>query len=264
MNIFVREMHANAKALLIWCLGMVFLIYAGMLKYAGFAGAGSEVNNLFEQLPSAVKSILGLVSLDITTIAGFYAVFYLYFMLLAGVHAVMLGAVIVSKEERDKTVDFLYAKPVKRSAIITAKLVAVLINIIVLNIVTMLASIIFVNAYTEEGITAIILRLMLALFIFQIIFAAVGALTASVSPQSNKAASLSAGLLLTTFFVSVVVDLYSDIDFLKYITPFQYFPAAQIILTKHYPAPMLLLSALLVIIFLMLGYWFMERKDLHS
>lgn len=242
---------------------MIFLIYAGMLKYTGFAGAGQEITQLFDQLPSSVKAILSLGELDVTTIAGYYAVFYLYFMLLAGIHAIMLGAVIVAKEERDKTGDFLFSRPVKRTQIITSKLVAVLINITILNMITLFASLIFVNLFNEgTPITGIIMRLMAALFILQLLFAAIGAGIASISQNIKKATSVSAAILLTTFLISVAIDLYDKIVFLKFLSPFQYFPAAEIITTGIYAPIYLILSFLLITTFILITYLFMEKRDI--
>lgn len=265
MNIVIRELQANGKSLLIWCGSMIFLIYAGMLKYSGFASAGQSVNELFNQFPPAVKAVFGLGDLDITSMAGFYAVFYLYFMVLAGVHAVMLGAVIISKEERDKTADFLFAKPVLRSKIITSKLLAALVNIVVLNLVTLFASVIFVDMFnTGKPITDIILRLMFPLFILQLIFAALGAGIAAATRNVKKATSLSTTLLLTTFMISVAIDLYNKIDFLKYLTPFKYFPAAKVIQTGNYATSFLILSLLLVSISIAITYYFMKKRDLQA
>ncbi len=243
---------------------MVFLIYAGMLKYSGFAGAGESVNELFNQFPSAVKSILGLGDLDISSILGFYAIFYLYFMVLAGLHAVMLGAEIISKEEHDKTADFLFVKPVLRSKIVSCKLTAALINIIVLNLTTLIASLIFVDIFnTGKSINDIIVQLILALFIIQLIFLAMGASIAAVSKNIKKATSLAAGILMITFIISVAIDLYQKIDFLIYVTPFKYFPAADIIMTRSYKTSTLIVSFILVSFFTFITYLFMKKRDIQ-
>lgn len=264
MNILKTELRANLKSLFIWSGSMVFLIYAGMLKYSGFSRAGAGVNELFEQFPPAMRSIFGLSGLDISSIAGFYAVFYLYFMLLAGVHAVMLGAVIISKEERDKTADFLFSKPVTRSQIITSKFFALLINIVIFNLVTLLASILFVEMFNAgESITDKILQLMLSLFMIQLIFASLGAAIAAVSSNIKQATSLSAAILLTAFFLSVAIDLYSRIEFLKYFTPFKYFPAADLIQTGHYSPSFILLSLLFITLFTGVTYRWMASRDIQ-
>ncbi len=243
---------------------MIFLIYMGMLKYTGFAGAGESVTDLFDQIPAGVKSILGIGELDVTTIAGYYAVFYLYFMLLAGAHAIMLGAIIISKEERDKTGDFLFSRPVSRSRIITSKLIAALLNIIVFNLTTLFASLVFINIYHKgPAITDIIIQLMVSLFILQLIFMVVGTGIASVTKNIKRATSISAGILLTTFLISAAIDLYDKIAFLKFITPFQYFPAGETITTGGYSPSYLIISFLLIITFVIITYRFTEKRDIY-
>ena len=54
---------------------------------------------------------------------------------MATIHAAMLGATIIAKEERDKTAEFLFVKPVSRSKIISFKLLVALVNIVILTIV---------------------------------------------------------------------------------------------------------------------------------
>lgn len=264
MNIIFRELNANLKSLLIWSSSMVFLIYGGMIKYSGIAGAGQEARKLFDQFPPAFKQVLGLGELDITTPTGFYTLFYIYFLVLAGVHAVMLGAVIISKEERDKTADFLFVKPVPRYWVVTGKLAAVLVNLLVLNLATLSASVVFVNMYNQgASISNRIVLLMVFLFIIQLLFAALGALAAAASKTSKRAVSISTLILLSTFLLSAAIDLYPKIDFLKYFTPFKYFPAAALMAKGSYSLTLLVLSLSLTAVFTILTYRLVERRDFH-
>jgi ABC-2 type transport system permease protein len=242
---------------------MFFLIFIGMVKYSGIEAVGQSANELFNQLPEAVKSILGMNLLDLTSISGYYAIFFLYFMLLAGTHAAMMGAVIISKEERDKTADFLFAKPVLRSQVITAKIIAALINLVALNLVTLFSSIFFVAMYNKGApINAQIINLMIALFILQLLFASVGAGISVLAKNTNKATSLATSLLLTTFMLSVAIDLYDKIAFLKYFTPFKYFPTTQV-MQGSFDVIFLLLSAVIMIACLVLTYVLFEKRDIR-
>lgn len=262
MNMTARELRANAKSLTIWCTAMVLLIGVGMIKYAGIAGAGQGVAELIEQLPEAMKSILALNQLDLTTIAGYYGVFFLYFMLLGGIHAVMLGADIIAKEERDQTADFLFVKPVRRSRVITAKLAAVLVNLVVFNLATLLASIFFVARYhSGPPITEQILYLMAALFFLQVIFAAIGAGLAGLVRKPGKAASYAAALFLVMFFLSSAIELYPKIDFLQYLTPFRYFPIAPVMQGTFEPR-FVVLAIVVSLVFAGLTYLTFQKRDL--
>lgn len=243
---------------------MALLILVGMVKYSGIEAAGQSVNELFDQLPEALKSIFGMTGIDLTSISGYYAIFFLYFMLLAGVHAILLGAVIISKEERDKTADFLFVKPIVRSKVITAKLIATLINITVLNIVTLVSSIIFVAMYNKgEPINAEISKLMLALYIFQVLFSALGAAISALTKNTKKAASYATFLLLATFMLSVAIDLYDKIEFLKFLTPFKYFIAAEVMRGGNIDFFFVFLSAVIIIVSTALTYINFKKRDIY-
>ncbi len=264
MNIVLRELKANLKSIVIWSLSMVFLIYAGMVKYSGFESAGQGVNELIGQMPDTLKSIFGMNGLDLTSISGFYGIFYLYFMLLAGVHAVMFGAVIISKEERDKTADFLFVKPILRRSAITAKFIAALINVVVLNLVTLVSSILFVGMYNKgEPINDQIIRLMLSLFILQLIFLTFGAVIAAIARNTKKATSIATTLLLSAFILSVAIDINSNIDYLRFLTPFKYFDAAKIMLEGSFDTVYLLLSIAIIACCTAGTYISYNKRDLN-
>lgn len=171
MNIVLRELRAHLKSIIIWCVSMVLLIYIGMIKYSGIEQSGDAINDMIEGLPDSLLAAFGMNQFDLTQVGGYYGVFFLYFVLIGTIHAVMLGATIISKEERDHTADFIFVKPVKRIKIITAKMVAGLINMIILNFTTLISSIVFVNMYNKgASITSDIVKLMVALFILQLLF----------------------------------------------------------------------------------------------
>jgi len=242
---------------------MAFLIAVGMVKYSGVAAVGQSANDLINQLPEAMRNILGMNNLDITSVAGYYGVFFLYFLLLGGTHAIMLGATIISKEERDKTADFLFVKPIERSRVVTAKLVAVLINLLIFNLVTLLASVFFVAMYNQgEPINDQIIYLMISLFILQVIFAAIGTGISGLAKNTKKATSLATTLFLMTFLLSMAIELYNKIDFLKYFTPFKYFPTVEVMKGSFDPF-FLFLAAVIIIGSTALTYITIQKRDIY-
>jgi ABC-2 type transport system permease protein len=263
MNIVLRELRANLKSLIIWSISMALLIYVGMVKYSGIEAVGQSANELVNQLPEAMKIILGMNNLDLTSISGYYGVFFLYFVLLGSTYAIMLGAIIISKEESDKTADFLFVKPISRSKVITAKLIATLINLATFNIVTLFSSIFFVAMFNKgEPINAQIIYLMIALFILQVLFASIGAGISVLTKNTKKATSAATTLLLTMFVLSAAIDMYGKISFLKYLTPFKYFPTAQVMRGSFDPF-YLFLSAGILIACLVLTYITFQKRDIH-
>ncbi|WP_054697015.1 ABC transporter permease subunit [Syntrophomonas palmitatica] len=263
MNIVLRELRSNLTSLVIWCLAMIILIAIGMVKFAGLEAAGQSAHEFLNQLPPVIKGILGINYLDLTSISGFYGIFFLYFSLLGGTHAVMLGADIISKEERDKSADFLFVKPVTRSKIITAKLAAVIINLAVFNLVTYLASLFFAAKYNRgEPINNQIGYLMISLFMQQFIYASIGLTISGLANNAKRAASLSTALFLTTFFLSAAIDLYNKIDFLKYLTPFKYFPVIEV-MKGSFSFIFIFLTAAIITACTVLTYITYQKRDIY-
>ena len=130
MNIFIVEMKAYRKALIIWVFGIIFMVVAGMGKYVALSNSSQSINDLFAQMPKSMQTLFGISSFDLSKASGYYGMLFLYLALMATIHAAMLGANIISKEERDKTAEFLLSKPISRNKIITAKLAAAIMNIL--------------------------------------------------------------------------------------------------------------------------------------
>ncbi len=263
MNIFIRELKANLKSLLIWCGAQFFIIFAGMVKYSGFSKSDVDINALFKDLPQGLKAVFGVGELDLTQIEGFYSIFFLFFMLLAAIHAAMIGAVIISKEERDHSADFLFSKPVSRRRIITAKLLAGLFNILVFNLVTLFSSFYFISLYNDgDPLAGKVTILMAALLIFQLLFLFMGSALGAILKTTRQATSLATGILLGTFFISIAIDMDNRLDFLKYITPFKYFEADSLMFGGHLQLVSLVLCAILIGLGLVLTYTRFCRRDL--
>ena len=102
MNIFLREMKAYQKSLIIWSIGVIFLIGSGMAKFEGMASSGQSMNDILAAMPKSLQAIMGTGTLDISKVSGYFGVLYIYLLLMATIHAAMLGATIIAKEERDK------------------------------------------------------------------------------------------------------------------------------------------------------------------
>lgn len=265
MNIVIRELRANLKPLIIWSLSMAFLVFAGMVKYSGFSEAGQSVNELFAQMPPSILKVFSMEGLDLTQISAFYALFYLYFLLLGGIHASMLGATIISKEERDKTADFLFVKPILRRKIITSKIIAACINVIILNIVTCISSVFFISMYNKgDSINTEVYRLMVALWIIQMVFLSLGFCLSALVKTSKRATSLSTLVLLSMFMLSIAIDLNKDLDKLSFLTPFKYFKTSEIMYHGAYSLGYIFLSIGIVIIGFVTTYLFYEKKDLRN
>ncbi|MGI8313750.1 ABC transporter permease subunit [Halobacillus mangrovi] len=264
MNLFWREMKAHRKSLIIWCIGMILLIASGMGKYAGFSSSGQSMDELMGAMPESLKTITGMGSFDLSLATGFYGVLFLYMVLLATVHAVLLGATIISKEERDKTAEFLFVKPVSRTKVIVTKMLAALTNVLVLTVVSAVTSLFMVGYYSDgEPYIENVLVTIIGMLILQVLFLGIGTMVGASYKKSGKAATLSSAILLLAFLLSVAVDLSDALDGVKYVTPFKYFEADQVMYGGGLDPVLVGVSVVLVAILSALTLLFYRRRDLH-
>ena len=264
MNIFLREVKAYRKSLIIWSVAIFFMIVSSIGKFTAYSETGQSMNELLSQIPSSIKAVLGMGNFDLTKVSGFYGMLYLYLLLLATVHASLLGANIISKEERDKTTEFLLVKPVSRGEIITAKLLASLFNIIVFNFVTLIFSIALMGKYAGgEDITGEICILMVGMFILQVMFLVIGTATAAAGRRPGSAASVATAILLVTFIISSAVNMNSSLEGFKYITPFEYFKADQLLKGGGFEPVFLILSFVIIAVLVFVTYTSYKRRDLN-
>lgn len=262
MNVFTREMRANRKSLIFWCIGMLFMVAAGMSKYAAYSATNVSINDLLKQLPMAVRALIG-VSFDLSTVRGYYGVLFPYLAIMATIHASMLGTNIIAKEERDRTSEFLFVKPTSRIQIVTAKLLAALVNISILNIVTLISSIAIVQYYGKgEAVREDILTLMLGMYILQLMFMVIGSAIAAISKNPKTAASVAMTFLLATYILSIVIDINDKLEALKYFTPFKYFDAKMLLLEGGFDPLFNVLSSAIIALCLVITYVFYKKRDL--
>jgi ABC-2 type transport system permease protein len=150
MNIFLRELKANFKSLLIWGGIMILFISMAMAKFSAYEG-NPELLEILDSMPPALLAAFQMNAFNLTTVTGFFGVCFTYFALLSSVFAVMLGSDIISKEERDKTVEFSLTLPIPRRKLITSKILAAVVNCIAFLLITWAAFLFSVAKYQPES-----------------------------------------------------------------------------------------------------------------
>lgn len=263
MNIFKHELKTYLKPLLWWSIGMLLLIYSSMAKFATYQADGMTMNKIMESFPKSIQAVFGMYGVDLSKASSCFGAIFLYIVITAGIHAAILGSDIIAKEERDRTAEFLFIKPITRKRILLEKILAAAIIVIIFNVITTIISVASVNKYSNEGnLIGKILSLMIALLITQFIFAAIGFACGSVTKKSKTAATIPVTVLLVSYIILVVVSIIPKLDFLKYISPLNYFEAQNILKDRTFSILSLILSGLIIAASTAGAFKFFRRKDL--
>lgn len=263
MNLFKQELKFNLKPLLFWSIGIFLLTVLGMQDYVASVNSGESIKEIMNAMPKTVRVIFGVGQFDVGTLSGYFGMLYLYLLIVAGLHASMLGSNILTKEERDKTSEFLYVKPISRHKVINMKLLAAITNLIVLNIITLIASLIATNIKGDINMTSNIIKLMIGMFFFQMIFLILGLFISAIIKKNEKARIITAIVFFLSFLLNILVDLTDKLEFLKYITPFKYFDAYNLMYEKGFEIKFILITVILVGTFTYLTHIFYSKKDIN-
>jgi len=263
VNIFFRELRANFKSLLIWSGIVVVFNLVGFLKFSAYYN-NPEMLAILDSLPPAMLSAFSMSAFNLTTVTGFFGIMVTYFGLILAIAATMWGSGVISKEERDKTVELSLTLPITRARLITAKTAAMVVDCLILLLITWGITLVSSQQYHPDSEFYRFVAIGMLSFLFlQMIFLALGILLGCALKKHKQSGSLAVWLLLGTYFLSILVGLNKDLDFLKYLTPFKYFDPAQLLHESRLEFPFVLLSAAIITSCMAAAYASYAKRDLY-
>ena len=263
MNIFLRELRANLKSLLIWSVIVILFNYVGFSKFSAYYN-NPEMLAILDSLPPAMLSAFSMNAFNLTTVTGFFGIMVTYFGLILAIAAAMWGSGIISKEERDKTVEFSLTLPVTRSRLVTAKIAAAALNCIILLLITWGITLVSSKPYKpDQEFYNFVTIGMLSFLLMEMIFLALGIFLGCAMKNHKQAGALAVWILLGTYFASVLAGMDKDLEFLKYFSPFKYFDSAVMLRESRLEIPFVLLSVAIIAALLAGAYATYAKRDLY-
>ena len=261
--IVFRELKANRKGLSMWMFGMLFMVAIGAAEYGTVVENSESIMSMMDAMPRIVKVIFGMDILPVHTPLGYYVCMYLWYSMVAFAHAIVLGVTIISKEERDRTAEFLYTMPYSRKTIISGKIIAAAMNVLCMTIFTFLCIILtLVSQMNGESIIPLILTTMVGMFFAQMLCLALGLLFSSLFNYHRTAMSIAISFFALSFVLATVIEFVGNMEFLNFLTPFRYFFAPYVV-TNGISSVYLLLSLFFTGVFVFLTYKLFEKRDIH-
>lgn len=263
MNVFFHELKMRLKGLSIWVISMIALIFASMIKYDSLHESGPAATAMIESFPQTLQAVFGMNGLKLSTVSGYVGICLIFIAVMAAIFAGMLGAGVIAEEEIDKTTEFLYPKPIKRSRILWQKLLLVLVGIAGMSLAIYGSLIGSTAKYNLDSAThASLVNYSLAAVLIMLMSASIGVLFATLLKHSKHSLSLMAATVATAYFAYAVSKMSTDFDFLKYGTMFRWFDAKDI-LEKGQLEPWSILAAVSIcLVCVVAAFVFYRRRDL--
>ncbi len=258
------EFKRNFKSLLLWTVIVVGLAVMMLAMYPAFASTMEDIGALMEAYPSGFMEAFGMGEggLDMTEPYGWYGIEgYLFVTLIGGSYAAILGSSILSKEEDDSTIEFLLSKPISRNRVLFGKASVIIANLTFMNLVLGIVTLI---AFALIGDFEVLIWFLYILggFIIQLIFSSIALMISVFVVKSRKVMSISLGLVMGTYAIDIVSNVSENLEFLKYITPFEYVNAVSIAVDKQLDLLYMLFSLIIIIVSGFITWRVYTKKDI--
>lgn len=261
MTIIKHELKQGKTAFLIWTASIGFLLAICIFLFPEMKGQMDGVSDMFASMGSFTDAF-GMDRLNFGTLIGFYAVECGNILGLGGAFFASLCAVgILSKEERDKTAEFLLTHPVGRKSIITQKLIAVLIQIMAMNIIIYALAVGSIASVGEEIPWKEISLLHFAYYLLQLELLGICFGISAFLHKGSVGAGL--GIAVLMYFLNLIANIADVADFLKYITPFAYCEGADIISNGCLDTTLVVIGAVITICAITIAYLKYTKKDIR-
>ena len=227
MTLMLFELKRNRLSLAVWTAAIALLLLVCLAIFPDMKGQVHELNTAFSSMGSFTEAF-GMDQLNFGELMGFYGLECGNILGIGGAFfAAYIGVNALAGEEKNRTAEYLLTHPVSRSRVVFEKLACVLCQILILNAVSMLTSLIAVRAIGESLQMKEFLLLHAAYLLLQAEIAAVCFAVSAALRRSGIGAGL--GLAAVLYFLNLIANITEDAEWLKYITPFGYAEAADII-----------------------------------
>ena len=262
--VFKREWKRAQKALWIWVLalgGMSFLI---MSIYPQFAENKDQLEELIKLYPEAMLKAFNIDQLGFDSALGFYAIEgYLFVTLFGSIYAALLAGGVLVKEESDRTIEFLLAKPISRIQVVVQKAAAVGLVLVMFNLVlTIINYVGFQIADDNQVEFDTFIMISIAPLLLHLTFAAISFGISAFLRKQRLVTSISLAVVLFSYFMSIVSSISDKLSFFKWMTPFEYVSSAYIIEHAAVKPEYLLIMVVVICGSIAIAIWKYNKKDL--
>jgi len=265
MNMFLYEMKSLRKSMITWTLSMLGLAALYLSIYPSMVKDAEDFKELLGSYPAAIRAMLG-INLDyIASLLGFYSMIFSFIILCGAIQAMNLGVSILSKESRERTADFLLVKPVSRTAIVSAKLLAAVTTVVITNIIFISLTTLMANLATTENFDIkLFFMINLTMFFVQIIFIAIGMVVSVFFKKIKNVLPISLGFVFGFYMIGALLVSDTSDKIERILSPFKYFDITYIIQNGKYEPLYLMIGAAIIVVSVAVSYIIYNKRDIHA
>ena len=264
MNVYFYELRAIRLRTIAWIIATVALMGMYFSIYPAFSKDADTLRAMFENLPPAMRHIMGIGDMKLFSFLGFMGNIFPFITLIGAVQAATLGLGILSKERAMKMSDFLLTKPKTRRSIFWQKFLAGATTLIITQIIVTAAAFVIAGAVGAGSFSTREFLLFWGAFVLiQFWFYSAGLLVSQLVKKLKATTPLGLGLSFGFFLLAIFAVIIGD-ESVRWLTPFRFIDYKKIVTDGAYNMVHVLFGLALVVVFTTVCYVIYTRKDVPA
>lgn len=208
-----------------WCFAVAFFLLINLVFYPSFKDSAAELEKSFENLSDAALQFFG-GSTDFFSPVGFLntQIYLIMLPIILGILAIGLGAGLVAREEQDKTIEAILARPISRSKFLLAKAISgsaiiILVSVVSFIVVSVMTKVVDIDiSISSVAATSAVCTLMCLCF-----GAIAFCITASGRARGAAAIGVTSAVALGGYIIESLSSTVSWLSTPSKILPFHYY-----------------------------------------
>lgn len=257
-----REFKINLKSFIIWSSILIGILLMAFSVYPSISSQAEQLDELLKVFPDEIVKAFSMDLISISSLAGWFATEgYIMVILIGGSYVSLLGGSILLKEESDKTIEYLYSKPISRNKIVLSKMLVGFSYILLMNVIISLFTLISFTLSDDVNYKLWFIMSIAPFFLHSLFFFLSLAIS-TFFKKSKAMTGISLGLVLGTYFIHIISLMSDKLDFLKYISLHEYFTSRYLIINEHLNYGYLVLTLILITFSMFITFYKYNKKEL--
>ena len=259
-----REFKINFKSFMIWLSILVVMFLAVFLMYP-YIITEETIASLDEIMKTIPNDMLKAFNMDMSSISTAYGWLktegFVYVLLVVGFYASILGGNVLLKEENDKTIEYLGSLPIKRSKIVTNKIIVgitYVISIVLLTGIFNYIGLLFSGDFEQKQFILLSFTpILVGLPLF-----AINMFISTFLHKTKRSVGISLGIAFIFYIINVLSELSTKVKFLRYFSIYTLADVRNVISDVAINPIYVLISFGITILFIVLSYIRYNKKEL--
>lgn len=267
-RMFLLDLRRQLKSIFVWVIvSLVLVFFAGfMFSSIETSGMPELLNDMMTSLPEELLNSVNLNILpDFSNHAAVFGIMSQWLLVIACIYACYIGAASLVRFSCDGSVNFLYAQPISRTALVITRYISHFASIIIYNIFLFFIMWVYANIIELQSPAEMALMVVSVFVLTEFLFYSVGFIASVFLRSLSSAASFGFGMFIFTYAAACFGRFMPKLDAVVYVCPYEYFSVYSLCVGGYtFPTITAILAVVFALFLFVCGAMIFVQKDIKD